>query len=797
MPQPTTQHSNDGVSNNLRKLIDLIDNCRDADLGQYIQLPRICVVGTQSAGKSSLLEAIVGIDFLPRGEGVVTRRPLEMRLVHTSEDECYAIFDGQCDKVHDFDEVKEIIANKTDEVAGSKKGIVDDPIKVSIYGPEVPDLTLIDLPGITRVPLKNSDQTEDIEAVTKDMVMRYATDPRTVVLAVIPANQDISTSDALQIARNVDPKGIRTLGVITKIDIMDSGTDAVSMLKGSDVHLRLGYIGVKLRSQLDMKTGVTIKSSVTQETQFFSSHAAYRALPATLWGTKTLTAKLAQVLFRHIKHCLPDIRNEISNQQTTATARLVQLGTGPPQDDTERIQLIWSLVTDFCEILKNTIRGKFDRRLSSYFSDSKSLAGGAEIRQIMNELLEDKLKSDMTESMTDFDIDRAIRQHEGDSLPGFPSPDTFEYLLLPHLNEISQPVNDCLERVASTLDVMSHHIISKIFQRFPSLGERVMFLSEKILQEQKSITKNILDKIVAAETGYVFTNDESYLVNHAQMGKMMSNPHPQSIDSGAAARQTQQQSVQQPADPQAARGYSLKGIQAMTSSLLQSTQNGVSNLVGYSGSGPAYSYEFIQEIRSRLNSYFMLVLRNTRETVPKTIGFFLVRSLQDVLQYELYQTLTKSENLDELLGEPEEIKIEREDLKNQKVVLAKANAVLQRDFGNSQGLSFDEYFDRDVAQSINPPKSAASSSLSTIGMKANVSTMNQVLDPNENGFHKQATPESIQPVYGANDGGRLSSMQPSSQTSTSSLAAAPASSAQSDSGFPTATASVKRKGLFG
>lgn len=74
---------------NLRKLINVIDELRDVGLQNYITLPRIAVLGTQSSGKSSLLESIVGLDFLPRGEGVVTRRPLEMRLVHIQPGSAY------------------------------------------------------------------------------------------------------------------------------------------------------------------------------------------------------------------------------------------------------------------------------------------------------------------------------------------------------------------------------------------------------------------------------------------------------------------------------------------------------------------------------------------------------------------------------------------------------------------------------------------------------------------------------------------------------------------------------------
>lgn len=120
----------------------------------------------------------------------------------------------------------------TDKVAGIKKGIVDKPIILNIFSHTCPDLTLIDLPGITRIPLAGSDQPVDIEKITRAMAGRYCADPRTIILCVIPANADMTTSDGLHMAKELDPKGLRTIGVITKIDIMDQGTNAKRMLSG-------------------------------------------------------------------------------------------------------------------------------------------------------------------------------------------------------------------------------------------------------------------------------------------------------------------------------------------------------------------------------------------------------------------------------------------------------------------------------------------------------------------------------------------------------------------------------------
>lgn len=156
-------------------------------------------------------------------------------------------------------------------MAGTSKNIVDDPIILTIFSNTCPDLTLIDLPGITKVPLKNSGQTEDIEQVTKDMATRYITDARTIILVVLPANQDMSTSDGLKLAREIDGNGTRTIGVITKIDIMDRGVDAKRMLMGEDITLHHGFVGVVNRSQKDIQDSMRVANALENEKKYFAT----------------------------------------------------------------------------------------------------------------------------------------------------------------------------------------------------------------------------------------------------------------------------------------------------------------------------------------------------------------------------------------------------------------------------------------------------------------------------------------------------------------------------------------------
>eukprot|EP00933_Yihiella_yeosuensis_P050893 TRINITY_DN48700_c0_g1_i1.p1 TRINITY_DN48700_c0_g1~~TRINITY_DN48700_c0_g1_i1.p1 ORF type:complete len:794 (-),score=192.55 TRINITY_DN48700_c0_g1_i1:78-2459(-) len=662
-----------GLYENLRQLITVVDELRDVGLHRVISLPRIAAIGTQSSGKSSLIESIVGLDFLPRGGGVVTRRPLELRLVHlnTQEfqgDQAWGVFEATGDKKYtNFEDVRKEIERQTDEVAGANKGIVNDPIVLTIYATGAPDLTLIDLPGVTRVPLKGSDQAEDIEKLTRDMTLHYIKDPRTIILCVVPANQDMSCSDALQLARQVDPQGTRSIGVVTKLDIMDQGTDAVKMLRGDDVPLRLGYVGVKMRSQQDIMDKKPVDQALEDERKWFENHRLYGKLPPGHTGMQTLISKLSNILFKHIRRLLPEIKKEINEKRRSVQDRLDELGQGIPLEETARVQLMWTMVTDYCEMFKNTIRGKYDRKLQRYManlsSSDGSQCGGAHVRQILNEFLVDYVQHGMAADMEDEDIERAMRMHEGDSLPGFPSPDTFEYLVLPHVQKISIPAVECVHNVASTLDVLSQKIAAAVFRRFPKLGEISLEMTQNIIQEKKDETRVIVEQQVAAYCGYLFTNDMSYLSDHGsfitdQEQPQLSQPPPPP-EPGMAQQMAQQVKDNSRAAYQSVNSYMNNG----------QVQKGP----------PKYGGPMIKEIRKRLDSYLRITVRNCRDSIPRAIGFYLVRAVQDKLQFELLNNLNSKDKISEFLGEPAHIVEERRTLTTLVNILNRATAVLTRD----------------------------------------------------------------------------------------------------------------------
>lgn len=248
---------------------------------------------------------------LPRGSGIVTRRPLVLQLINrpaqpqtngASDLDLSNLGDKEANaeewgeflhmpgqKFYDFNKIREEIVRETEAKAGRNVGISPQPINLRIYSPNVLTLTLVDLPGLTKVPV--GDQPKDIERQIKDMVLKQISKPNSIVLAVTAANQDLANSDGLKLAREVDPEGQRTIGVLTKVDLMDEGTDVVDILAGRIIPLRLGYVPVVNRGQRDIENKKKIQAALEAEKNFFENHKAYRN-KAAYCGTPYLARKL-------------------------------------------------------------------------------------------------------------------------------------------------------------------------------------------------------------------------------------------------------------------------------------------------------------------------------------------------------------------------------------------------------------------------------------------------------------------------------------------------------------------------
>ncbi|XP_038569941.1 dynamin-2-like isoform X8 [Micropterus salmoides] len=489
----------------MEDLIPLINKLQDAfsSIGQTcnLDLPQIAVVGGQSAGKSSVLENFVGRDFLPRGSGIVTRRPLILQLINSKAE--YAEFlhcKGR--KFVDFDEVRLEIEAETDRLTGSNKGISPIPINLRVYSPNVLNLTLIDLPGMTKVPV--GDQPQDIEHQIREMLMQFITKDSCLILAVTPANTDLANSDALKISKEVDPQGLRTIGVITKLDLMDEGTDARDILENKLLPLRRGYIGVVNRSQKDIDGKKDIRAALAAERKFFLSHPAYRHI-AERMGTPHLQKTLNQQLTNHIRDTLPGLRSKLQSQLLSLEKEVEEYKNFRPDDPTRKTKALLQMVQQFGVDFEKCIEGSGDQ------VDTSNLSGGAKINRIFHERFPFELvKMEFDEKELRKEISYAIKNIHG-VRTGLFTPDlAFEAIVKKQIIKLKDPCLKCVDLVVTELVTLIRKCTEKLGS-YPRLREETERIVTTYVRERDSKTKDQVLLLIDIELSYINTNHEDFI----------------------------------------------------------------------------------------------------------------------------------------------------------------------------------------------------------------------------------------------------------------------------------------------
>ncbi|XP_036373746.1 dynamin-1-like protein isoform X4 [Megalops cyprinoides] len=676
----------------INKLQDVF-NTVGADI---IQLPQIAVVGTQSSGKSSVLESLVGRDLLPRGTGIVTRRPLILQLVHvdpedrrkTSEEngvegEEWGKFLHTKNKIYtDFDEIRQEIETETERISGNNKGISDEPIHLKIFSPHVVNLTLVDLPGITKVPV--GDQPKDIEIQIRELILKYISNPNCIILAVTAANTDMATSEALKVAREVDPDGRRTLAVVTKLDLMDAGTDAMDVLMGRVIPVKLGLIGVVNRSQLDINNKKSVADAIRDEHAFLQKK--YPSL-ANRNGTKYLARTLNRLLMHHIRDCLPELKTRINVLAAQYQSLLSSYGEPVEDKSATLLQLITKFAAEYC----NTIEG------TAKYIETAELCGGARICYIFHETFGRTLESvDPLGGLTTIDVLTAIRNATGPRPALFVPEVSFELLVKRQVKRLEEPSLRCVELVHEEMQRIIQHCSNYSTQellRFPKLHDAIVEVVTSLLRKRLPVTNEMVHNLVAIELAYINTKHPDFAdacgvmnnnIEEQRRNRMRELPSAVPRDKGAGAGPQGDQE----AGTGTWRGMLKKGEEGAQddkskpqSSLPASPQKGHAvNLldvpVPVARKLSAREQRDCEVIERLIKSYFLIVRKNIQDSVPKAVMHFLVNHVKDSLQSELVGQLYKSGLLDDLLTESEDMAQRRNEAADMLKALQKASQVI-------------------------------------------------------------------------------------------------------------------------
>jgi replication fork clamp-binding protein CrfC len=304
-----------------KKMIEIRNILSKVEQTNALTLPSIVVIGSQSSGKSSVLEAIVGHEFLPKGSNMVTRRPIELTLINTPDTKAeYGEFpDLGLRRISDFSSIQRTLTELNMAVPDTEC-VSDDPIHLNIYSPHVPDLQLIDLPGYIQVVGQN--QPLELKQKISELCDKYIQPPN-VILAISAADVDLANSTALRASRRVDPRGERTIGVITKMDLVDAPRGA-AILNDKQYPLRLGYVGVvsKAPQQSGLfkrgDTGSLMATISRNENSYFSSHPLEFGDGVSV-GTTTLRKKLMTILEQTMSASLQATSDAIHQELEEAT----------------------------------------------------------------------------------------------------------------------------------------------------------------------------------------------------------------------------------------------------------------------------------------------------------------------------------------------------------------------------------------------------------------------------------------------------------------------------------------------
>ncbi|KAJ4969353.1 hypothetical protein NE237_016054 [Protea cynaroides] len=456
----------------IRPLLDTVDKLRELKvMEEGIELPTIVVVGDQSSGKSSVLESLAGIS-LPRGNGICTRVPLIMRLQqHSSpEPELHLEYNNQIvhtDEVH----VTQDIEDATIEIAGDSKGISNTPLTLVVKKRGVPDLTMVDLPGITRVPVRG--QPEDIYEQVSEIIMEYITPKESIILNVLSATVDFPTCESIRMSQRVDKSGERTLAVVTKADQAPEGL--LEKVTADDVNIGLGYVCVRNRIGEE-----SYEQARKEEARLFESHHLLSRINKSIVGIPVLAQKLVQIQATSLAKCLPGIVKKVNDKLSVNVSELNKLP--------KHLANVADAMTAFMRILGSTreslkkilIRGEFDE-----YPEDKEMHGTARMADLLNNYSKE-LHQRSTDTAGKFLMEeiKVLEEAKGIELPNFLPRTAFLSILQRRVKEISNTPVEYVEKLWSYIGAVVVFVL--------------MFNSDGYLQLQsctKRAAQNLISKM--------------------------------------------------------------------------------------------------------------------------------------------------------------------------------------------------------------------------------------------------------------------------------------------------------------
>jgi GTP-binding protein EngB required for normal cell division len=486
----------------IRPLLDAVDRLRHLKVTQEgIQLPTIVVVGDQSSGKSSVLESLASIS-LPRGQGICTRVPLVMRLQDdpsADAPELQLEYNNGVVVTTTEANVAEAINAATAEIAGGGKGISDAPITLIVRKRGVPDLTLVDLPGITRVPVQG--QPEDIYDQVAKIIKQYIAPKESIILNVLSATVDFPTCESIRMSQQVDRTGERTLAVVTKVDKSPEGLlEKVTM---DDVNIGLGYVCVRNRVGDE-----TYDLARVEEERLFKYHPLLSKIDKSMVGIPVLAQRLMQIQGTIIAKCLPDIVKQINERLSRSSFELDQM---PPalNNVADAVRVFFHIVKEVCTSLEKVlVRGEFDE-----YPDDREFHGTARVAEMLRAYAR-KLPTECPQSAGELFLMEEVRileETKGINLPNFLPRSAFLVMLKKKAEIIDQVPQDLVNGVWQYVEDLVVKVLFKHSVNFPQVQASCRRAVQSLMDKVRACSAKHVKELIEMELVADYTANPDYM----------------------------------------------------------------------------------------------------------------------------------------------------------------------------------------------------------------------------------------------------------------------------------------------
>ncbi|EFH64394.1 hypothetical protein ARALYDRAFT_338323 [Arabidopsis lyrata subsp. lyrata] len=611
----------------IRPLLDTVDKLRNLNvMSEGIQLPTIVVVGDQSYGKSSVLESLARIS-LPRGEGICTRVPLVMRLQQSSsfEPEIWLEYElygkNKVDKT-DEEHIAEAIRKATDAIAGSGKGVSDTPLTLHVMKAGVPNLTMIDLPGIVRIAVDG--QPENIYEQISAMIMKYIEPQETIILNVLSAQVDFTTCESIRMSRQVDKTGERTLAVVTKVDLAPEGL--LHKVTANDVSIGLGYVCVRNRIGNE-----TYEEARLQEELLFKKHPL-SMIDDEIVGIPVLAQKLTQIQATMITRCLPDIVQRINEKMDNSIAELNKLPkvmTSTREALFTFLRIIGSTKESLIKIL---VQGDF-----SEFSDDQCMHSTARLADMLGQFSAN-LQAHPQNVTDEFLMDeiKVLEECKSIGLPNFIPRSAFIAILSQRIDAIHTKPVEFIKETWDYIEGVLLSVLTKYSENFPQIQSSLKRAGRNLITKIKEQSVSRVIEIIEMEKLTDYTCNPEYMTVYTE--KI------------------------------AAQGSFITAVHSNNSNNCNLNASGfgivqISHLRKYDAQLLRQAFD----MKVRITSYWIIVVRRIVDSLALYLQFSVKNLVNSQLQKEIGEELVNSSGggeVEKMLEESPSMASKREKLKN-------------------------------------------------------------------------------------------------------------------------------------